>query len=156
MHCHLFYIFFMSPDSKLDLPTREVLLLYHGAGHLETKEMWFNSFSLWGDIHIQPSIIDSILGCLFVVCGVLISMVHLSLYIIVYKNHVSYLPRGRCQLFYYSPLVWYCLKKYVQEKVKDINLQEIEVRIYTVIYLLGRFKLVSKILYNIIETYFLP
>lgn len=46
------------------------------------------------------------------------SMIHLSLYIIVYSDKVTYLPSGRSQLIYYSPLVWQCLRKYLKERTQ--------------------------------------
>ena len=52
------------------------------------------------------------------ICGTLMSLVHLSLYISVYKDKITYLPGSRSQLFCYSPLVWYCLKRYRQERIK--------------------------------------
>ena len=58
------------------------------------------------------------LGVFLLICGVLMSMIHLSLYIIVYRDKVTYLPSGCSQLFYYSPLVWQCLRKYRQERAK--------------------------------------
>ena len=76
------------------------------------------------------NIFHTFVGVFMVVCGALMSIVHLSLYIIVYNDKISYLPRGRSQLFYYSPIVWYCLKKYRQQGMKDSNdYQDVVVRI---------------------------
>ena len=76
------------------------------------------------------SVYYTFVGVFMVVCGALMSIVHLSLYIIVYNDKISYLPRGRSQLFYYSPIVWYCLKKYRQQGMKDNDkYQDVVVRI---------------------------
>ena len=75
------------------------------------------------------NVFHTFVGVFMVVCGTLMSLVHLSLYIIVYNDKISYLPRGRSQLFYYSPIVWYCLRKYRQQGMNDSNdYQDVVVR----------------------------